>query len=171
MSPPLFRGDPAVAEQQRTINEWLATQGMKPLKVDGIPGEKTAAAYELMLMRSDAGGVDNPMPVPSAAKPWWLSIAMNGSLAGLFSSLGGLVWWWFNKDQTEILTTSLAGLVSSLTTLFGTLKRMAPIDQTLVARWGVADLRLPSRLQPPELSPPRRRGIPEPDSGFVGPQD
>lgn len=157
-------------ELQRTLNNWLREQGLPPLKEDGVYGQRTAAAYELMLMRSEAGGVDEPLPVPSPAAPWWTSRAIWGALGGLVAGVLGVVGWTVDAEQLSALLTALGTVIAAAMALYGSIKRKAPIDQTLGARFRGDDVRLPARgVQRPGLPTERRRS--GPDSGFAGDQD
>ena len=95
---------------------------------DGIYGPATAAAYQHYLDRQ-------ALPAPPASKPWWTSRALLGAVATILVSAGGLFMDLSSVDRGELtdvlvaLSTGIAGLLA----LYGTIKRQAPIDPTLVA--------------------------------------
>ena len=128
-----------IVQLQRDLN----ARGYGPLVVDGRYGPATAEAYQEFLAVT-------PAPVP--AKPWWTSRAIIGALvtlviglAGLFTDLGGL--------DTGALTDALVSIATGgagLLALWGSIRRQAPIDPTLVA----PGLRLPARGVPSDELPP-----------------
>lgn len=154
-------------EDTITLQRDLNARGFGPLTVDGIYGPATAGAYARLIQISDAGGIGHAMPVPAAAKPWWTSRALIGSLAtvilsviGMFTGISidaGAV-----TDALYALLTAIFGVI----TLVGTLRRQAPIDPTLAlpgVRLG-AD-RLPSERLPTVPDDTKR----DPPGGFSGP--
>ena len=95
---------------------------------DGIYGPATAAAYQHYLDRQ-------ALPAPPASKPWWTSRALLGAVATILVSAGGLFMDLSSVDRGELtdvlvaLSTGVAGLLA----LWGTVRRQAPIDPTLIA--------------------------------------
>lgn len=125
-----------------TRAEIIAIQSELGVKADGIWGPKTAAAYAAR-MAQDAPQA--PVAMPPVSKPWWQSRAVLGLLASLLAMIAGRLGWSIDDGQiTEMLlrAVELGGLALAA---WGTVRRSAPIDPTLVARVGTRDLRLPVR--------------------------
>lgn len=125
-----------------TRAEIIAIQSELGVKADGIWGPKTAAAYAAR-MAQDAPQA--PVIMPPVSKPWWQSRAVLGLLASVLAMIAGRMGWSIDDGQiTDLLlkTVELGGLVLAA---WGTVRRSAPIDPTLVARVGTRDLRLPVR--------------------------
>ena len=128
---------------------------------DGIYGPATAAAmrqYQRMNNPAEVG-----LLIPDPAKPWWTSRAVLGALATIVASLAGALWS-LDIDAAQ-LTDTLLALVTAATgliALWGSVRRQAPIDPTLVA----PGVRLPARERvrrepvPPGPDPARRDGFP-----------
>ena len=115
--------------------------GYGPLVVDGIYGPATDAAFR----RQTQENITPEVIYPPVAKPWWQSRAVLGLLASVLAMLAGRFGWSIDDGQiTEMLlrAVELGGLVLAA---WGTVRRSAPIDPTLVARVGARDLRLPVR--------------------------
>ena len=94
-------------------------------------------------MHGERVAVEPPLATP--AKPWWQSRAVLGLLASVLAMLAGRFGWSVDDGQiTDILlkAVELGGLALAA---WGTVRRSAPIDPTLVARVGARDLRLPVR--------------------------
>ena len=128
---------------QQTLNaSGLAYRVLgKPLTEDGIYGPATDRVYRAKL-DEDASV---PTVTPAPAKPWWQSRAVLGLLASVLAMIAGRMGWSIDDGQiTEMLlrAVELGGLVLAA---WGTVRRSAPIDPTLVARVGARDLRLPVR--------------------------
>ena len=125
--------------RQLQIN--LNDLGYGPLTVDGIYGPKTDAAFR----KQSQENITPEVIYPPVAKPWWTSRAVLGLLASVLALLAGRFGFEVNDGQiTDILlkAVELGGLAL---TAWGTVRRSAPIDPTLVARVGTRDLRLPVR--------------------------
>lgn len=145
----------------------LTARGFGPLAVDGIYGPATAGAYARLIQISDAGGIGHAMPVPAAAKPWWTSRALIGSLATVILSVVSMITGLSIDagavtDALYALLTAVFGVI----TLVGTIRRQAPIDPTLAlpgVRLG-AD-RLPSERLPTHHHDAKR----DPSGEFSGP--
>ena len=123
----------------------------EPLAEDGIYGPATDRVHRAYLDRDTA----IPTVTPAPAKPWWQSRAILGLLASLLAMIAGRMGWSIDDGQiTEILlrVTEVCGLIVAA---WGTIRRQAPIDPTLVARVGARDVRLPVR--------PERKGNPDDD--------
>lgn len=133
----------------RALQQELNRLGYGPLVVDGIYGRHTAAAYQLYLDEQPAEPLPQP-PAPPAPVPWWTSRALWGALATLAASAAGLAGYALDATQITELAVLAATLASGLLAFIGTLRRRAPIDQTLVARLGDRTLRLPVRADRPD---------------------
>jgi peptidoglycan hydrolase-like protein with peptidoglycan-binding domain len=111
------------------------------LKEDGIYGPATDRVHRAWLDRDTT----IPTVTPQPAKPWWQSRAVLGLLASLLAMIAGRMGWGIDEGQiTDVLlkATELGGLVLAA---YGTLRRAAPIDPSLIARVGARDVRLPVR--------------------------
>ena len=111
------------------------------LKEDGIYGPATDRVHRAWLDRDTA----IPTVTPQPAKPWWQSRAVLGLLASLLAMIAGRMGWSFDEGQiTDVLlkATELGGLVLAA---YGTLRRAATIDPSLIARVGTHSVRLPVR--------------------------
>ena len=131
-------------ERIKSLQARLNELGYGPLTVDGVYGQRTQAAYHRYLDEVDP---DTPTVTPEAPKPWWTS----RTILGLAASGMALIvsrWGWQVDDEhlTQLLTEAVqfGGLVLAF---WGTVRRAGPIDQTLVARVGDRDLRLPVRAE------------------------
>ena len=125
--------------RQLQIN--LNDLGYGPLTVDGIYGPKTDAAFR----KQSQENITPEVIYPPVAKPWWTSRAVLGLLASVLAMIAGRLGWSIDDGQiTDILlkAVELGGLALAA---WGTVRRSAPIDPTLVARVGTRDLRLPVR--------------------------
>jgi len=123
----------------------------EPLVEDGIYGPATEHVHRAWQDQHTR----IPTLTPSPAKPWWQSRAVLGLLASLLAMIAGRMGWSIDDGQiTEILLriTEVGGLAVAA---WGTIRRQAPIDPTLVARVGARDVRLPVR--------PERKGNPDDD--------
>jgi peptidoglycan hydrolase-like protein with peptidoglycan-binding domain len=112
---------------QSTLNDL----GYGPLILDGVYGHATQRAHEQYLVAH----IESPelaVTLP-AAKPWWTSRAVLGSLVTIAASAAGLAGYAFDAggltDVLVSITTALAGLLAYV----GTVQRSAAIDPTLVA--------------------------------------
>lgn len=135
--------------RQLQIN--LNDLGYGPLTVDGIYGPKTDAAFRKQTQEN----ITPEVIYPAVAKPWWQSRAVLGLLASLLAMIAGRLGWSIDDGQiTEMLlrAVELGGLALAA---WGTVRRSAPIDPTLVARVGTRDLRLPVRSHGAPDSDPR----------------
>ena len=135
--------------RQLQIN--LNDLGYGPLTVDGIYGPKTDAAFR----RQTQENITPEVIYPPVAKPWWQSRAVLGLLASVLAMIAGRLGWSIDDGQiTEVLlrAVELAGLALAA---WGTVRRSAPIDPTLVARVGTRDVRLPVRSHGTPDSDPR----------------
>ena len=140
---------------QQTLNaSGLAYRVLgKPLTEDGIYGPATDRVYRAKL-DEDASV---PTVTPAPAKPWWTSRAVLGLLASVLAMIAGRMGWSIDDGQiTEMLlrAVELGGLALAA---WGTVRRSAPIDPTLVARVGNRDVRLPV--------PAERQGDPDDPRG------
>lgn len=136
--------------RQLQIN--LNDLGYGPLTADGIYGPKTDAAFR----KQSQENITPEVIYPPVAKPWWTSRAVLGLLASVLALLAGRFGFEVNDGQiTDILlkAVELGGLALAA---WGTVRRSAPIDPTLVARLpSGADVRLPVRPQRPVDDDPR----------------
>lgn len=111
----------------------LQNRGYGPVKIDGIYGPQTAKAYAAMLKMNPVGGIDQPLPVPVPAQPWWTSRAVIGSVVTVaLSVLGAFVDWKVDAESLTDVIYQIVIAVSGLLAFIGTIKRKAPIDPTLV---------------------------------------
>lgn len=130
---------------QRSLNQsgfaYCVLNG--PLVEDGIYGPNTDKVHRAWLDKDTA----IPTVTPAPAKPWWHSRAVMGLLASALAMIAGRLGWSIDDGQiTEILlrVTEVAGLILAA---WGTVRRQAAIDPTLVARAGTHTVRLPMRSQ------------------------
>ena len=135
-----------------TRSEIIAIQSELGVKADGIWGPITAAAYAARMAHEAPHA---PVVMPPVSKPWWTSRAVLGLLASVLAMIAGRLGWSIDDGQiTEMLlrAVELGGLALAA---WGTVRRSAPIDPTLVARVGTRDLRLPVRSHGAPDSDPR----------------
>ena len=135
-----------------TRSEIIAIQSELGVKADGIWGPITSAAYAARMAHEAPGA---PVAMPPVSKPWWTSRAVLGLLASVLAMIAGRMGWSIDDGQiTDLLlkATELGGLALAA---WGTVRRSAPIDPTLVARVGTRDLRLPVRTNGAPDSDPR----------------
>lgn len=128
-----------------TIQRQLNAAGLS-VKIDGVYGPETAAAYQAWLNANTPESM--PTPAPAAAKPWFLSRAVIGILVSM-AALAANVWGW--EIDVEEATTLAVGAGGLLMALVGTLRRRAPIDGSVLA----PGVRFSSAAK---VSPDRRRG-------------
>lgn len=148
----LAGGGDVTRAEVRYLQQQLNASGYGHLVEDGIYGPKTAAAYARFEARQDLPAIDMggervavEPPLATPAKPWWQSRAILGLLASLLAMIAGRLGWSIDDGQiTEMLlrAVELGGLALAA---WGTIRRSAPIDPTLVARVGARDVRLPVR--------------------------
>lgn len=127
-----------VLSLQTRLNEL----GYGPLAVDGVYGKATQAAYHRYLDDLDPS---TPTVTPAASKPWWLSRAVIGILVSVLATLAARFGWQFEHEALTQVLVEVAQLGGLVVAFWGTVRRSAPIDPTLVARVRGADLRLPVR--------------------------
>ena len=125
-----------------TRSEIIAIQFELGVKADGIWGPKTAAAYAAR-MAQDAPQA--PVAMPPVSKPWWTSRAVLGMLASVLAMIAGRFGFEVNDGQITDLLLKAVELGGLALAAWGTVRRSAPIDPTLVARVGTRDVRLPVR--------------------------
>jgi hypothetical protein len=98
--------------------------------VDGIWGPQTAAAYETYL----ASKPEDPVIVtPTPAKPWWTSKAQLGALVTVAVAAASIAGYSIDATMATELVFAGVTLVSGLLSVWGNIKRDAPIDPDLVA--------------------------------------
>lgn len=158
----LAGGGVVTRAEVRYLQQQLNAAGYGHLVEDGIYGPKTAAAYARFEARQDLPAIDMggervavEPPLATPAKPWWQSRAILGLLASLLAMIAGRLGWSIDDGQiTEMLlrAVELGGLALAA---WGTVRRSAPIDPTLVARVGTRDVRLPVRSHGAADSDPR----------------
>ena len=132
--------------------EIIAIQTELGVQADGIWGPITAAAYAARMAHEAPHA---PVVMPPVSKPWWTSRAVLGLLASVLAMIAGRFGWSIDDGQiTEMLlrAVELGGLALAA---WGTVRRSAPIDPTLVARVGTRDVRLPVRTHGAADSDPR----------------
>lgn len=135
-----------------TRSEIIAIQSELGVKADGIWGPKTAAAYAAR-MAQDAPQA--PVAMPPVSKPWWQSRAVLGLLASVLAMIAGRFGWSIDDGQITDLLLKAVELGGLALAAWGTVRRSAPIDPTLVARVGTRDVRLPVRTHGAADSDPR----------------
>ena len=135
-----------------TRSEIIAIQSELGVKADGIWGPKTAAAYAAR-MAQDAPQA--PVAMPPVSKPWWQSRAVLGLLASVLAMIASRLGWSVDDGQITDLLLKAVELGGLALAAWGTVRRSAPIDPTLVARVGTRDLRLPVRTNGAAHSDPR----------------
>lgn len=124
-----------------TRAETLEIQRQLGLTPDGIYGPKTAQAYQQWL---DDNTVESmPTPAPRPAAPWWRHKVVIGLLATVLAGITSR--WGVNADELTAILLQLAEVAGLVLAAWGTVRRSAPIDPTLVARVGARDVRLPVR--------------------------
>lgn len=140
---------------QRALNHsGLAYQVLgEPLDEDGIYGLNTQTVHQAHLDAVDRTAVPNV--TPPSAKPWWASRAVLGLLAGVLAMLAGRFGWSIDDGQITDLLLKAVELGGLALAAWGTVRRSAPIDPTLVARVGTRDVRLPVRTNGAPDSDPR----------------
>ena len=135
--------------RQLQIN--LNDLGYGPLTVDGIYGPKTDAAFR----KQSQENITPEVIYPPVAKPWWTSRAVLGLLASVLAMIAGRFGFEVNDGQITDLLLKAVELGGLALAAWGTVRRSAPIDPTLVARVGTRDLRLPVRSHRAADSDPR----------------
>jgi hypothetical protein len=137
----------------------LTELGYAPGPIDGIYGPRTERAYRAYL---DARPRE-PALVPTPAKPWYASSALLGAAVTIAGAAAGLAGWEFDAESAKELLPAAVTLLGGFLAWIGTIRRKAPIDPTLLARFGGHDLRLPGLRREPV--PPDAGGRAEADSG------
>lgn len=135
--------------RQLQIN--LNDLGYGPLTVDGIYGPKTDAAFRKQTQEN----ITSEVIYPPVAKPWWQSRAILGLLASVLAMIAGRFGFEVNDGQITDLLLKAVELGGLALAAWGTVRRSAPIDPTLVARVGTRDVRLPVRSHGTPDSDPR----------------
>jgi hypothetical protein len=132
----------------------------KPLIEDGIYGPNTDRVYTEWLDR------DSVMPsvTPEPAKPWWQSRAIIGLFAAVLAGAAHAMGLEIGSEEITAILLSLVEFVGLGLAMWGTIRRQAPIDPTLVMRLpGRGDVRLPVR---PERQTPGGPGRSDPRGHF-----
>jgi hypothetical protein len=125
-----------------TRSEIIAIQSELGVQADGIWGPITAAAYAARMAHEAPHA---PVALPPVSKPWWASRAILGLLATVLASLAGRFGFEVDDDAITPLLLHAVELGGLAVAAWGTIRRSAPIDPTLVARVRGADVRLPVR--------------------------
>ena len=125
-----------------TRAEIIAIQTELGVQADGIWGPITAAAYAARMAHEAPRA---PVALPPVSKPWWASRAILGLLATVLASLAGRFGFEVDDDAITPLLLHAVELGGLAVAAWGTIRRSAPIDPTLVARVRGADVRLPVR--------------------------
>lgn len=132
--------DEILALQQSLNQSGFAQQTLgEPLTEDGIYGRNTDRAYRAWLDRDESV----PTVAPEPAKAWWQSRAILGLLASMLAMIAGRFGWEVNDGQITDLLLKIVEIGGLALAAWGTIRRNAPIDSTLVARVGDRDFRLP----------------------------
>lgn len=82
-----MRIDELSREDLRALQERLELLGFDPGRIDGIWGPRTARAYEAYLATRPVPGV---LIQPAAAKPWYLSKRIIGSVVAMLAAGAGI---------------------------------------------------------------------------------
>ena len=127
-----------------TRSEIIAIQSELGVQADGIWGPITAAAYAARMAHEAPHA---PVALPPVSKPWWASRAILGLLATVLASLAGRFGFEVDDDAITPLLLHAVELGGLAVAAWGTIRRSAPIDPTLVARVRGADVRLPVRAE------------------------
>ena len=135
-----------------TRSEIIAIQTELGVQADGIWGPITAAAYAARMAHEAPHA---PVVMPPVSKPWWTSRAILGLLASVLAMIAGRMGWSVDDGQITDLLLKAVELGGLAIAAWGTVRRSAPIDPTLVARVGDRDLRLPVRTNRAPDSDPR----------------
>lgn len=114
-----------------TRAEILSIQRQLGLKVDGIYGPQTHAAYQRWLNENTVESM--PTPAPAAAKPWYLSRAIIGILVSAVAVIAERMGWMVDSNDLTTLLIQLMEVGGLAVAFIGTVRRRAPIDSTLVA--------------------------------------
>lgn len=131
-------------ERVLQIQQHLNVLGFGPLDEDGIYGPATAAAYDRYL---DTVPGDTETPPP--AIPWYLSRAVVGAVATIGVSIAGALGVILEAEATTELAMSIITVVTGGLAWYGSIKRVHPIDPTLV----LPGVRLPAqRVRPGSVS-------------------
>jgi len=125
-----------------TRSEIIAIQTELGVQADGIWGPITAAAYAARMAHEAPHA---PVVMPPVSKPWWQSRAVLGLLASVLAMIAGRFGWSIDDGQITDLLLKAVELGGLALAAWGTVRRSAPIDPTLVARVGTRDVRLPVR--------------------------
>lgn len=112
-----------------------------PLVEDGIYGPATEQVHRAWQDQHTR----IPTLTPAPAKPWWQSRAVLGLLASLLAMIAGRMGWSIDDGQITEILLRIAEVGGLAVAAWGTIRRQAPIDPTLVARVGARDVRLPVR--------------------------
>ena len=135
-----------------TRSEIIAIQSELGVKADGIWGPITAAAYAARMAHEAPHA---PVVTPPVSKPWWQSRAVLGLLASVLAMIAGRFGWSIDDGQITDLLLKAVELGGLALAAWGTVRRSAPIDPTLVARVGDRAIRLPVRTHRAPDSDPR----------------
>lgn len=123
------------------------------LKVDGIYGLKTAAAYQAWLNANTIEAMPTPAPRPAA--PWWRHKVVLGLLATILA--GVTARWGVDANELTDILLKLAEVAGLVLAAWGTAPSQSrPVDPTLVARVGGQSVRLPSPYPVPTERPNRQ---------------
>jgi hypothetical protein len=118
------------SKQETLVIQQMLKDAGHDIVVDGIWGPQTAKAYEGYL----ASSPPNPVIVtPSEAKPWWQSKAQLGTLITLATAVAAIAGYSIDPTLATELVFAVVTLISGGVTLWGNIKRNAPIDSDLIA--------------------------------------
>jgi len=116
-----------IAALQREINK---TTGFN-LTVDGRYGPKTEEAYQYYINQRTPASVETPVPL--APKPWWTSRSIWGLLATILAGIAGRSGYVVDAEGLTNVLLQVVEVGGLLLAFYGTVKRTAPVDGTLVA--------------------------------------
>lgn len=123
-----------------TTDEIRDLQASLGVKVDGIYGPNTAAAYQVWLDANTPP--EMPTPAPKGATPWWRHKVVIGLLATVLAGMTAR--WGVDANELTDILLKIAELAGLVLAAWGTVPAQAsPVDPTLVARLPAGDLRLP----------------------------
>ena len=113
-----------------------------PLVEDGIYGPQTDYVHRAWLDQDDRV----PTVTPTPARPWWQSRAILGILTSVIAAVVSRWGWSIDHDAITDLLFQAIEFGGLAVATWGTVNRPAPVDPTLVARFGTRDVRLPDRV-------------------------
>jgi hypothetical protein len=155
-----LRIDQLSKDEKRQIQRDLIALGfLDPELPSGLPaddgkwGPLTDAAYT-SYWASRQAEISVPVVAPAPEQPWWVSGTHWSLIAIVASGLLGLAGYAVDSGELTQTLATVAATIAGIIGMIRNAKRKAPIDQSLVARVGGRDIRLPQLRRDP--LPPRR---------------